>query len=105
MRHLVETPSVAQVSRIEWTEMTWNPVTGCDQVSPGCAHRYAKTFAERWRGIPGHHYEQGFVLRLWPERLSQPATWTRPRVVFVNSMSDLFHEGIPVDYIGEVFAV
>jgi protein gp37 len=80
-------------------------VTGCDQVSPGCAHCYAKTFAERWQGIPGHHYEQGFALRLWPERLSQPLSWTRPRVVFVNSMSDLFHEGIPLEYIAEVFGV
>jgi protein gp37 len=96
---------VAQTSRIEWTEATWNPVTGCHQISPGCAHCYAKTFAERWRGIPGHHYEQGFDLRLWPERLEQPLRWRRPRVIFVNSMSDLFHEGIPDEYIMEVFNV
>jgi protein gp37 len=94
-----------QQSAIEWTEATWNPVTGCDQVSPGCAHCYAKTFAERWRGIPGHHYEQGFDLRLWPTRLEQPLRWRRPRVIFVNSMSDLFHEGIPDDYIAQVFDV
>lgn len=94
-----------QESAIEWTETTWNPVTGCSEVSPGCAHCYAKVFAERWRGIPGHHYEQGFDLRLWPERLEQPLTWRRPRVVFVNSMSDLFHEGIPDDYIAQVFDV
>jgi protein gp37 len=92
-----------QASRIEWTEATWNPVTGCSEVSPGCAHCYAKTFAERWRGIPGHHYEQGFDLRLWPERLEQPARWIRPRTIFVNSMSDLFHEGIPLEYIKQVF--
>ena len=94
-----------QESAIQWTEATWNPVTGCDQVSPGCAHCYAKTFAERWRGIPGHHYEQGFDLRLWPERLEQPLRWLRPRLIFVNSMSDLFHEGIPDEYVAEVFEV
>jgi protein gp37 len=97
--------ALADRSRIEWTEATWNPVTGCDQVSPGCAHCYAKTFAERWRGIVGHPYEQGFDLRLWPERLQQPLRWTRPRTIFVNSMSDLFHEGISDDYIGRVFDV
>jgi protein gp37 len=92
-------------SRIEWTEATWNPVTGCQEVSPGCAHCYAKTFAERWRGIPGHPYEQGFDLRIWPGRLEQPVRWTRARMIFVNSMSDLFHEGIPDDYIAQVFEV
>lgn len=92
-----------QESAIEWTEVTWNPVTGCDQVSPGCAHCYAKTFAERWVGIPGHHYEQGFALRLWPERLEQPMRWRRPRMIFVNSMSDLFHEDIPDEYVIRVF--
>jgi protein gp37 len=80
-------------------------VTGCDQVSPGCAHCYAKTFAERWRRIPGHHYEQGFDLRLWPDRLEQPLRWNHPRTIFVNSMSDLFHEGIPLEYIQRVFEV
>ncbi|MGO9490388.1 MAG: DUF5131 family protein [Solirubrobacteraceae bacterium] len=96
---------MADRSRIEWTEATWNPVTGCDQVSPGCAHCYAKTFAERWRGTPGHPYEQGFDLKLWPERLEQPLRWLRPRMIFVNSMSDLFHERIPDEYIAEVFDV
>jgi protein gp37 len=96
---------MADRSRIEWTEATWNPVTGCSEVSPGCAHCYAKTFAERWRGVPGHPYEQGFDLRLWPERLDVPLRWRRPRVVFVNSMSDLFHEDIPDDYVAEVFDV
>ncbi|MCP9491412.1 MAG: phage Gp37/Gp68 family protein [Solirubrobacteraceae bacterium MAG38_C4-C5] len=92
-------------SAIEWTEATWNPVTGCSKVSPGCAHCYAETFAERWRGVPGHSYEQGFDLRLWPERLEQPLRWKRPRMIFVNSMSDLFHEDIPVDYLLDVFGV
>lgn len=94
---------MAQKTAIEWTEATWNPVTGCDQVSPGCAHCYAKTFAERWRGIPGHHFEQGFDLRVWPERLEQPRRWKRPRMIFVNSMSDLFHERIPDEFIAQVF--
>jgi protein gp37 len=92
-------------SAIEWTEATWNPVTGCDQVSPGCAHCYAKTFAERWKGVPDHPYEQGFALRLWPERLGHPMKWRRPRRIFVNSMSDLFHEEVPDDYIRQVFDV
>jgi protein gp37 len=96
---------VADRSAIEWTEATWNPVTGCDKVSPGCAHCYAETFAERWRGVPGHAYEQGFDLKLWPARLEQPLRWTRPRMIFVNSMSDLFHEGIPLAYIQRVFDV
>lgn len=96
---------MADGSAIEWTEATWNPVTGCSKVSPGCAHCYAETFAERWRGVPGHPYEQGFDLKLWPVRLEQPLKWKRPRVIFVNSMSDLFHEDIPDDYIAEVFDV
>jgi protein gp37 len=85
--------------------MTWNPVTGCSKVSPGCAHCYAETFAERWRGTVGHHFEQGFDLRLRPERLLQPISWRKPRTVFVNSMSDLFHEDIPEYYIRRVFEV
>ena len=96
---------MADRSRIEWTEATWNPVTGCDQVSPGCAHCYAKTFAERWRGVPGHPYEQGFDLRLWPDRLDQPRRWKKSRTIFVNSMSDLFHEDIPFDFLEQVFEV
>src|SRR3954463_15573972 len=97
--------AVADRSGIEWTEATWNPVTGCSKVSPGCAHCYAETFAERWRGVPGHPYEQGFELRLWPNRLEQPLRWRRPRVIFVNSMSDLFHEDIPEEFIREIFDV
>jgi len=90
-------------SAIEWTDSTWNPVTGCSKVSPGCKHCYAEVFAERWRGIPGHHFQQGFDLRLWPERLSLPLRWKRPRRIFVNSMSDLFHERIPFAFVQEVF--
>jgi protein gp37 len=92
-------------STIEWTEATWNPVTGCTKVSPGCAHCYAETFAERFRGVPGHAYERGFDLQLRPERLRQPLEWSRPRLIFVNSMSDLFHEEVPLDYIKSVFDV
>jgi protein gp37 len=96
---------MADGTAIEWTEATWNPVTGCSKVSPGCAHCYAEAFAERWRGLPGHPYEQGFELRLWPARLEQPLRWRRPRLIFVNSMSDLFHEDIPDEFVAEVFDV
>jgi protein gp37 len=96
---------MADRSTIEWTEASWNPVTGCSKVSPGCAHCYAETFAERWRNIPGHPYEQGFDLKLWPNRLEQPLKWGRPRLIFVNSMSDLFHEDIPDEYIAQVFEI
>ena len=96
---------MSENSSIEWTDTTWNPVTGCTKVSPGCAHCYAETFAERWRGVPGHPYEQGFDLKLWPERLSLPLSWKKPRRVFVNSMSDLFHEDVPFEFIDRVFAV
>ena len=92
-------------SAIEWTDATWNPVTGCTQVSPGCDHCYALTFAERFRGVPGHPYEQGFDLKLWPERLAMPLAWKRPRRIFVNSMSDLFHEAVPAEHIRRVFEV
>ena len=91
-------------SAIEWTSATWNPVTGCSKVSPGCAHCYAETFAERFRGVHGHPYEQGFDLKLWPERLDLPLRWRRPRRIFVNSMSDLFHEGVPDGFVADVFA-
>src|SRR6266516_3462540 len=90
-------------SSIEWTDATWNPVTGCTKISPGCAHCYAETFAERFRGVPGHPYEQGFDLKLWPERVELPLHWKRPRRIFVNSMSDLFHEEIPDDFISKIF--
>jgi len=86
-------------SKIEWTDATWNPVRGCTKVSPGCAHCYAQVFAERFRGVPGHPYEQGFDLRLVPEKITEPITWSKPRMVFVNSMSDLFHPDVPKEYI------
>src|SRR5688572_32550282 len=85
-------------SRIEWTDATWNPVRGCTKISPGCTHCYAQTFSERFRGVPGHPFEQGFDLRLVPGKLIEPFRWSSPRMVFVNSMSDLFHEGVPDDY-------
>jgi protein gp37 len=96
---------MADKSAIEWTDATWNPVTGCTEVSPGCDHCYAKTFAERFRGVPGHPYEQGFDLRLWPSRLELPLKWKTPRRIFVNSMSDLFHKDVPDEYIFKVFDV
>jgi protein gp37 len=96
---------VSDKSAIEWTDATWNPITGCSKVSPGCAHCYAEAFAERWRGVPGHPYEQGFDLRLWPDRLEIPLHWRRPRRVFVNSMSDLFHEDVPLPFIQRIFEV
>ena len=96
---------MAAISSIEWTDATWNPVRGCTKVSPGCAHCYAETFAERFRGVAGHPYEQGFDLRLVPEKVEEPLRWRKPRMVFVNSMSDLFHDGVPDDFILEVFDV
>jgi protein gp37 len=92
-------------SKIEWTDATWNPVRGCTKVSPGCKHCYAATFAERFRGVPGHPYEQGFDLRLIPEKLFEPLTWRTPKLVFVNSMSDLFQDGVPDSYIEAVCRV
>jgi protein gp37 len=92
-------------SKIEWTDATWNPVRGCTRISPGCTHCYAETFAERFRGVPGHPYEQGFDLRLVPEKLVDPFTWSRPQMVFVNSMSDLFHQVVPDEYIALVAQV
>ena len=94
---------MGQPSEIEWTDATWNPVTGCTKIGPGCDNCYAERFAERWRGIAGHPYEQGFDLRLWPSRLSQPASWKKPRMIFVNSMSDLFHKKVDRTYIDKVF--
>jgi protein gp37 len=96
---------VSEHSKIEWTEATWNPVRGCQKISPGCKHCYAETFAERFRGVPGHPYEHGFDLRLVPEKLLEPLLWPSPKIVFVNSMSDLFHESVPDDYIAAVAEV
>jgi len=92
-------------SKIEWTDATWNPMRGCTKISPGCLHCYAETFAERWRGIPGHPFEFGFDPRLVPEKLGDPIRWGTPRRIFVNSMSDLFHEGVPDEYISKVARV
>lgn len=92
-------------SSIEWTDATWNPVRGCTKVSPGCKNCYAETFAERFRGVKGHPYEQGFDLRLVPEKLGEPLRWASARMVFVNSMSDLFHEKVPDEYIVKVARV
>ena len=94
---------MSESSTIEWTNSTWNPVTGCTKVSQGCKHCYAERFAERFRGVPGHPYEQGFDLRLWPDRLTLPLEWAEPRRIFVNSMSDLYHEEVPVSFIRKVF--
>jgi protein gp37 len=96
---------MSERSSIEWTDSTWNPVRGCTKISPGCAHCYAETFAERFRGVPGHPYENGFDLRLVPTKLLEPLHWRAPRKIFVNSMSDLFHEAVPVNYIVAVARV
>lgn len=92
-------------SKIEWTDATWNPTRGCTKVSAGCKHCYAETFAERWRGIPGHAYEQGFDPRFVPDQLDKPLHWKKPRRIFVNSMSDLFHEAFTNEQIAAVFGV
>src|SRR4051794_2758119 len=92
-------------SQIEWTDATWNPVRGCTKITPGCTHCYASTFAERFRGVPGHPYEQGFDLRLVPEKLTDPFLWPSRKRGFVNSMSDLFHADVPDDYVLRVARV
>lgn len=96
---------VSANSKIEWTDATWNPVRGCTKVSPGCLHCYAETFAERFRGVPGHPFEQGFDIRLVPEKLGDPLRWSTPQMIFVNSMSDLFHPKVPDEYIIKVARV
>ncbi len=94
---------MAQKSTIEWTNATWNPVTGCTKISPGCDNCYAERFSERFRGVEGHPFENGFDLTLRPNRLLQPLSWKKPKMVFVNSMSDLFHKDIPEKFIASVF--
>jgi protein gp37 len=96
---------MSEKSKIEWTDSTWNPVRGCSKVSPGCKHCYAETFAERFRGVKNHPFEFGFDLRLVPEKLGDPIRWSTPRRIFVNSMSDLFHEDVPDVYIEKVCRV
>lgn len=92
-------------SKIEWCDATWNPVTGCRKVSEGCRNCYAMKFAERWRGTLGHYFENGFDVTLRPEKLDQPLLWKRPRRIFVNSMSDLFHESVDEKFIAKVFGI
>lgn len=94
---------MADATSIEWTDATWNPVTGCTKISAGCDHCYAERFSERFRGTRGHPFETGFDLTLRPERLDQPLRWRQPRMIFVNSMSDLFHKEIPTEFIERVF--
>ena len=91
------------MTKIEWTDKTWNPVTGCTEISRGCDYCYAKLLSERFRGTPGHPFEFGFDLTLRSERLQQPLKWKKPRMIFVNSMSDLFHKEIPVEFVDRVF--
>jgi protein gp37 len=96
---------MSERSAIEWTDATWNPVRGCTKITPGCDHCYAETFAERFRGVQGHPYEQGFDLRLVPGKLAEPLRWAEPKMIFVNSMSDLFHKDVPDDYVEAVCRV
>lgn len=94
---------MADASAIEWTDATWNPVTGCTKITRGCDNCYAARFAERFRGVSGHPFESGFDLTLRPGRLDQPLRWRRSRTIFVNSMSDLFHKGVPRSFVDQVF--
>ncbi len=96
---------MAQASSIEWTEATWNPVTGCTKISPGCAHCYAERMAGRLKAMGQARYRDGFKLTLQPDVVELPLRWKRPRVIFVNSMSDLFHKAVPDDFIAACFAV
>lgn len=95
--------SMSATTQIEWTDATWNPVTGCSKLTRGCDLCYAERFSERFRGVPGHPFENGFDLKLRPERLTQPLQWRQPKRIFVNSMSDLFHKEIPKPFIDAVF--
>ena len=94
---------MSTTTQIEWTDATWNPVTGCTKITRGCDFCYAERFSERFRGVPGHPFENGFDLTLRPERLTQPLFWRRPRRIFVNSMSDLFHKEVPKPFVDSVF--
>lgn len=90
---------------IEWADATWNPLTGCTKITKGCENCYASTFAERFRGTPGHYFETGFDLKLRPDKLDLPLRWKKSRKVFVTSMGDLFHKDVPTDFIHQVLAV
>lgn len=92
-------------SNIEWTTSTWNPVTGCSKISPGCKHCYAETMSRRLHAMGQRNYSNGFALTLQPHMLDRPLSWRRPQTIFVNSMSDLFHEEVPLDFIRRVFDV
>ena len=94
---------MSETSAIEWTDATWNPVTGCTKVSQGCKHCYALRFAERFRGVVGHPFEDGFDLTLHEDRLNLPLAWKESRRIFVNSMSDLYHERVPEAFVRSVF--
>ncbi len=96
---------MAHGSPIEWTESTWNPVTGCDKISPGCKHCYAERLAGRLKLMGQANYRNGFALTLQPQMLELPLRWKRPQAIFVNSMSDLFHADVPLAYIQRVFDV
>jgi protein gp37 len=96
---------MTQYTQIEWTDATWNPTTGCTKISPGCDNCYAERIAERFRGVIGHPYECGFDLTLRPERLSQPLKWKSSKMIFVNSMSDLFHKAVPQNFIDRTFEI
>lgn len=96
---------MTQYTPIEWTDATWNPTTGCTKISPGCDNCYAERIAERFRGVAGHPYEGGFDLTLRPERLSQPLKWKSSKMIFVNSMSDLFHKAVPQNFIDRIFEI
>jgi len=94
---------MADSTQIEWTDSTWNPVTGCSKITAGCDFCYAERFSERFRGVEAHPFENGFDLTLRPTRLSQPLQWRQPRRIFVNSMSDLFHKEVPFSFVDSVF--
>ena len=94
---------MATYSHIEWTQMTWNPVTGCTKLSPGCKHCYAERMAKRLKAMGVARYRDGFAVTLHEDLLQLPFTWKRPRLVFVNSMSDLFHRDVPLDFIQRAF--
>jgi protein gp37 len=96
---------MAKGSDIEWTESTWNPVTGCNKISPGCKHCYAERMAERLQAMGQPNYRNGFRLTMQPQMLELPLQWKRPQTIFVNSMSDLFHKDVPLHYIQQVFGV
>ena len=96
---------MSSASQIEWTETTWNPVTGCSKISPGCKHCYAERMAKRLHAMGTAKYRNGFQVTIHPTTLDEPLTWSKPRLVFVNSMSDLFHDAVPEDFIRSVFEV